>query len=168
MIDKHPKSQVVVRFQDCDAFGHLNNARYIDYFLNARDDHLRDYYRFDLAQHARTHRSNWVVTQHQIAYLRPASPGETVTIQTGLIHATDSALKVEGLMFDEAEQTLKAVLWTTFRYVDLSSGRPSRHPDEVATLLRDISIDRDVHADTIEQRIRHIKTTQKPAASTPE
>ena len=25
-----------VHFQDCDMLGHLNNARYLDYFLNAR------------------------------------------------------------------------------------------------------------------------------------
>ena len=31
----------MTRFSDCDPFGHLNNARYIDYFINAREDHLR-------------------------------------------------------------------------------------------------------------------------------
>ena len=31
---------MTVRFQDCDPFGHLNNARYIDYFLNARQDQI--------------------------------------------------------------------------------------------------------------------------------
>lgn len=164
MMDKHPKSRVIVRFQDCDAFGHLNNARYIDYFLNARDDHLRDYYRFDLTQHARTHRANWVVTRHEIAYLRPAFPGETVTIQTGLIHATEDTTKVEGLMFDEAAETLKAALWTTFRYVDLSSGRPSRHPDEVLALLDDISLDSDMQTATLERRIRQLKASQRATA----
>ncbi len=157
MPDKHPKSQVVVRFQDCDAFGHLNNARYIDYFLNARDDHLRAYYQFDLVQHAHTQRANWVVTHHEIAYLRPALPGETVTIRTALIDVTDGRLKVEGLMFDEAEQVLKAALWTTFRYVDLASGRPARHPAEVMDWLRGIAVDEDVREGTIEARIRQIK-----------
>ncbi len=34
--NKEPETQIVIRFQDCDPFGHLNNARYIDYFVNAR------------------------------------------------------------------------------------------------------------------------------------
>ena len=34
------ESTAVIRFQDCDPFGHLNNARYIDYFLNARQDQI--------------------------------------------------------------------------------------------------------------------------------
>lgn len=163
MPDKHPQSQAVIRFQDCDAFGHLNNARYIDYFLNARDDHLRAYYRFDLTRHARTQQANWVVTHHEIAYLRPAFPGETVTIQTALLDVTDSRLTVEGLMFDAAMQELKAALWTTFRYVDLTSGRPARHPSDVADLLHRIAVDGD-RADTLEARIRQVKTAQATPA----
>ena len=32
-MEKVLKSRAKVRFQDCDPFNHLNNARYIDYFL---------------------------------------------------------------------------------------------------------------------------------------
>lgn len=157
MPDKHPKSQVRIRFQDCDAFGHLNNARYIDYFLNARDDHLRAHYQFDLSTHAKKHHMNWVVTNHRIAYLRPAVPGETVTIQTGLIGASDSATTVEGIMWDEAGQTLKALLWSRFRYVSLSTGRPAQHPPDVAALLKALLIDGDIHAGSPGERIRQLK-----------
>ncbi len=45
---KEPVSNVVIRFQDCDPFGHLNNARYIDYFINAREGHLVEYYNLDI------------------------------------------------------------------------------------------------------------------------
>ena len=34
------ESKVLIRFSDCDPFNHLNNARYIDYFINAREDQL--------------------------------------------------------------------------------------------------------------------------------
>ena len=157
MLDKHPQSQAVIRFQDCDAFGHLNNARYIDYFLNARDDHLRAYYQFDLSEHARQHRENWVVVRHEIVYVRPAFPGETVTIQTGLLDLTDTTLTVEGIMLDEAAQQLKAVQWTSFRYVDLSRGRPARHPAEIADLLHEVVMAEDEQADTLDQRVRQLK-----------
>ncbi len=30
------ESKVLIRFSDCDPFNHLNNARYIDYFINAQ------------------------------------------------------------------------------------------------------------------------------------
>ncbi|WP_192348725.1 hypothetical protein [Algoriphagus sp. Y33] len=35
-VEKIPESNSVIRFQDYDPFNHLNNARYIDYFINAR------------------------------------------------------------------------------------------------------------------------------------
>jgi acyl-CoA thioester hydrolase len=31
ILSKELESTAVIRFQDCDPFGHLNNARYIDY-----------------------------------------------------------------------------------------------------------------------------------------
>ena len=37
-LPKELESEVVARFQDCDPFGHLNNARYMDYFINIPAD----------------------------------------------------------------------------------------------------------------------------------
>lgn len=49
-MNKSPSSTYKIRFSDCDLFGHLNNARYLDYFLNAREDHLKEAYNIDLTQ----------------------------------------------------------------------------------------------------------------------
>jgi len=38
MENKILQSTYQVRFQDSDPFRHLNNARYLDYFVNARED----------------------------------------------------------------------------------------------------------------------------------
>src|SRR4051794_11593010 len=81
-----------VRFQDCDPFGHLNNARYIDYFLNARDDQLVQYYDFHIFEHGKETNQNWVVTRSYMAYLYPALVNEQVVITTRLIHMSDSTL----------------------------------------------------------------------------
>lgn len=35
-MNKNPNSVYTVRFNDCDLFGHLNNARYIDYFFECQ------------------------------------------------------------------------------------------------------------------------------------
>ena len=39
-------SKAKIRFIDCDPIGHLNNSKYLDYMLNAREDHVEDYYGF--------------------------------------------------------------------------------------------------------------------------
>ena len=47
---QYPKklySKAVIRFQDCDPLKHLNNAKYFDYFFNAREDQVATIYEFD-------------------------------------------------------------------------------------------------------------------------
>jgi YbgC/YbaW family acyl-CoA thioester hydrolase len=135
---REPESTAVIRFQDCDPFGHLNNARYIDYFMNARTDQIAKYYGLQLLQEGGS--KSWVVNKSQIAYFIPAKLMESVRIRTRLIHATERSLVVEGLVLDEQANHLKAFLWMEFTYVDLSTGRPSRHTDELMQLLRAIQI----------------------------
>ena len=133
---REPESTAVIRFQDCDPFGHLNNARYIDYFMNARTDQIAEYYGLQLLQEGGS--KSWVVTKSQIAYFVPAKLMESVRIRTRLLHATERSLVVEGLMLDEKASQLKALLWMEFTYVDLKTGRPSQHPDELMHLRRAI------------------------------
>lgn len=74
--EKELTSKVIIRFQDCDPFGHLDSARYIDYFINAREDHLAQYYDFDIYKRQKELNEDWVVTKHQIAYISPVFLGK--------------------------------------------------------------------------------------------
>ena len=71
-LERTPTSIARIRFQDCDPFNHLNNGRYTDYFLNAREDHLLEHYGLDIYTIARTTGLAWVVSESHIAYLKPA------------------------------------------------------------------------------------------------
>jgi acyl-CoA thioester hydrolase len=127
---KELESAALVRFQDCDPFGHLNNARYIDYFMNARQDQLARDYGFDLFALSKQTNEGWVVTKTQIAYLSPALLMEEVLIQTRLIHMSESALVVEGLMLNREAAHLKAVTWIEFAFVSLLTGKRSTHSED--------------------------------------
>lgn len=128
-MEKTPASSYIVRFNDCDPLGHLNNSKYIDYFINAREDHLRDFYQIDLKEWARQG-IGFVVTRHEIRYIRPAFYNERVTIQSSLIDKGDSWIQVELTMWDESRQTLKAIIWTRFTRVDPQTGKRADHPEE--------------------------------------
>lgn len=117
-----------VLFSDCDLFGHLNNARYIDYFLNAREQHLADEYQFNLAESYRQG-TGWVVGGHQISYVRPAAYNEKIVISTRLIKATAGILVVEMQMTNERQSQLKAFAWTSFVPVNIRTGRKEPHSD---------------------------------------
>jgi acyl-CoA thioester hydrolase len=135
---REPESTAIIRFQDCDPFGHLNNARYVDYFMNARSDQILDHYGLRLLQEEDT--KSWVVTKSQISFFAPAKMMERVRIRTHILHATERSLVVEGLMLDEKASHLKAVLWMEFTYVDLTTGRPSKHPKELMQLLLSLQV----------------------------
>ena len=127
-MNKRPSSMHTVRFSDCDLFGHLNNARYIDYFLNAREQHLADEYQFNLAA-SYQQGAGWVVGGHQISYIRPAAYNEKVVIGSRLIKVTAGSLLVEMHMTNERQSQLKAFAWTTFVPVNIKTGRRENHSD---------------------------------------
>ncbi|WP_118972217.1 acyl-CoA thioesterase [Taibaiella koreensis] len=138
-MDKHPSSAYVIRFADCDPFGHLNNARYLDYFLHAREEHLEQAYQLNLADHYKKGLS-WVVGGHQVSYLKPAAYRERVCISSMLIGADANSLLVEMMMTDAARAQLKSLLWTRFIPVDIQSGKRREHPADFMTFAHSITV----------------------------
>ena len=132
------ESKVKIRFPDCDPFNHLNNSKYIDYIISAREDQLLEYYDFDIYKLAQQKEISWVVAQNQIAYLYPATLMETVTIQTQLIFCNDKMLMLEALMWNEDKTVLKAVLWSKFIHFNLKTKKSEIHSEELMTLFKQI------------------------------
>lgn len=121
-MERIPKSFYRARLGDCDFFGHLNNARYIDYFLNAREDHLRDHYGMDL-KNLFSQGIMWVVGSHEILYRRPVLYNELVCISSSLLQVTIDSIMVEMQMMDEKEKHLKSICWTNFIPVNAKTGK---------------------------------------------
>jgi YbgC/YbaW family acyl-CoA thioester hydrolase len=126
-MEKLLRSEYVARFSDCDPFGHLNNARYIDYFLDAREDHLKKFYDMDLQSFYKQGLS-WFVAGHEIVYLRPAQYNEKIIIQSCLFHTSNDSLWVEFQMMDENETHIKSIMWTRFVPVNVKTGKKEIHP----------------------------------------
>lgn len=125
-MDKHPVSLYKIRFNDCDLFGHLNNARYLDYLMNAREDHLKEFYNLDLTVYYKKNVA-WVVSSHEIAYLRPAVYNEMVAIQSTLLKVDDDSLFLEIVMMNEKKDHLKAIVRTELVSINIKTGRKEKH-----------------------------------------
>lgn len=132
-MEKFLQSHYLIRFNDCDPLGHLNNSKYIDYFLNAREDHLRAHYDIDLKVWAQQGQA-FVVTAHEIRYLRAATYNESVAIRTALIGWSDTTLLVEMCMLGKDGQ-LKSILWTTFTRIHPATGKRMAHPPEFRSFI---------------------------------
>lgn len=159
---REPETLVTIRFQDCDPFGHLNNARYIDYFFNARQDQLVEHYNLSTYEPDSAAQASWVVRKTQISYLRPAKVMEQVLVRTRLIHFTDKSLVVEGLMLDHEGKHLKAFSWVEFTYVSLTTGRPTTHPAELMELCRNIVVPVDYNPDAFNLRVETVTQQFRP------
>lgn len=138
-MNKTPHSLYTIRFTDCDPFGHLNNARYIDYFLNAREDHLKNEYQLDLSSFYQQGVS-WLVAGHEISYIRPANYNERVFIKSALIQAAPASLLVEMIMMDENQSHIKSFMWTRFMHVNVKTAKKENHTDPFMEFARSIEV----------------------------
>jgi len=154
---KTTKSRSVIRFQDCDPLRHLNNAKYFDYYFNAREDQVPKLYGVQLSAIFRAFDAVWVVYNHQIAYIRPAQMGEWVKIYSRIVWHNHNSVLVEYFMTNDKENQLKNVLWSTLKYVS-NSGNSIEHPDKITAYLDAVTYP-NVDPDKIDfqQRIKEIK-----------
>ncbi len=151
-MNKEPQSFHTIRFSDCDLFGHLNNARYLDYFLNAREDHLRDHYQMDLSTYYQQG-IGWVVGSHEINYLKPAKYNEPICIKSSLIKASEQYLLVELQMLDAAQSAVKAIMWTRFIPINVKTGKRENHPQSFMEFAKGIELANTFADATFKERI---------------
>lgn len=130
-IPKLWESKVLIRFPDCDPFNHLNNARYIDYFINAREDHIIANMNFNIYHFAQQQGVGWVVSKNQIVYIKPAFLMETVIIDSSLLRLGETDLLVEMKMWNEGKDKLKSVLWSNFVHINMKTYKPESHSDDL-------------------------------------
>jgi acyl-CoA thioester hydrolase len=133
------QSTLIIRFQDCDPYAHLNNGRYLDYFMNAREDMVWKAYDFNIYDYSRDTGLGWVVTQNQIAYLRPALLMEEVIMESQLTDSKPKFIQVEMRMLDAAGK-LKSLLWAQFIHVDIRKGKSTPHSDKLQEVFDKVCI----------------------------
>jgi acyl-CoA thioester hydrolase len=88
--------EMTVRFNDCDAMGHLNNAVYYTFFEEARKE-LFQIFNPEL----NTHRWNLIVASNSCDFLQQAVYAETLTIYTWISRLGKSSFEVEHAMKNE-------------------------------------------------------------------
>jgi acyl-CoA thioester hydrolase len=157
-LPKTVESKAKIRFQDCDPFNHLNNGKYIDYFMNHREDELISNYNIDIYKMAKLEGKSWVSSSNQIAYLKPAFLMETVTIESQLIYFDHSNLRAEMRMYNEDKSHLKAIIWCGFTHYNLMTQRREKHSEAMMTLFNNINNPLQVKA--FEERIMEIKKSK--------
>lgn len=158
---KETESRVLIRFQDCDPMRHLNNAKYFDYFFNAREDRVPELYGVEMMDFIKKYQAAWVVYNHNISYVKPAMIGEWVRIMSRIIWYNENTIIIEYYMTDDTKTQLKTVLWTTMRYVTLAEGKSTDHQGLVTDFLKATSENLDIEGMLIKDRVKELKEELK-------
>ncbi len=139
-MEKELSTIVRVRFSDCDPIGHLNNVKYLEYMLNAREDHVESGYGFTYEEYTRKTGCTWITVQNEIAYLKEVRYNAKVQISSKTIEIGDRLSKVEILMKSEDGKTIHSVLWLTVIYFDMKTRTSVSHPEETKDLFRNFLV----------------------------
>lgn len=134
------ESKTKVRFQDCDPFNHLNNSKYIDYFINAREDQLIENLDLDIYNVAMTEGVGWVVGSNQISYLKPAYTMEMICIESQLINYSSQSIQVELRMYNESKTELKSVMWSKFVHIKMKTQGSTQHATNYMQLFESVHL----------------------------
>lgn len=89
MTDYGYTTELDVRFRDLDAMGHVNNAVYATYLEQARADYYADVIDVSLSA------VDTVLASLSIAYQRPVTAEETVTVAFGVGDLGESSIPME-------------------------------------------------------------------------
>ena len=127
-----------IRFQDCDPHQHLNNTKYLDYFINAREDQVKDHLGLDIFELARTEGRIWVVGQHQISYIAPALIMEEVLMESQVFEFGKRKIMIEMRMYDKDRKKLKSVLWSTMIHYNIATQQSIEHSDSLIQLFSEV------------------------------
>lgn len=157
-MEKEFLSTVKIRFADCDPIGHLNNVKYLEYMLNAREDHVEQNYGFTYEQYTRDTGCTWVTIQNEIAYLKEVRYNSTVQITSKTIFIDDLTTVVELVMKDE-KGLVNAVFWLTVIYFNMKSRRAEKMP--VATMDKFAHFVVNIEHKTFKERVAFFRNQNK-------
>ena len=89
---------VAVRWSDMDAYGHVNNARFLTLYEEAR---VAMFFVGARAQGLTSFEDGIVISRHEVDYLRPVDYGEAVRIELWISELRAASFTVSYELFDE-------------------------------------------------------------------
>lgn len=119
----------VVRADEIDALGHVNNLAYLHWMIDAAVAHA-EHQGWPMQRHLEVG-SGWVVRAHNIEYFQPAYCGDEVVVRTWVADFRRITSLRRYKIVRPADEALLAEAHTRWAYVDYHRRQPCRIPREV-------------------------------------
>jgi acyl-CoA thioester hydrolase len=129
-----------VRFRDCDALGHVNNAVYLTYLEQARFAHWRSLWGFGPGRSGvpvsgePSPIPGVILARVECDYKRPATYGEALEIRVTVADVGRSSFRYDYEIVDALGRTVVTARTVQVMY-DYAAGKPVPIPDDIRALL---------------------------------
>jgi acyl-CoA thioester hydrolase len=123
-----------VRFRDCDALGHVNNAVYLTYLEQARFTHWRALWGFGSPQ-LPPGMPGVILARVECDYRRPATYGDSLEIRLRVAELGRTSFRYEYEIVDDQGRTVLTAKTVQVMY-DYAAEKPVPIPDEIRALLQ--------------------------------
>ncbi|WP_041831984.1 thioesterase family protein [Actinoplanes sp. N902-109] len=122
---------VAVRWSDMDAYGHVNNARFLTLYEEAR---VALFFTAARAAGVTSFEEGIVISRHEVDYLRPVDYGEDVRIELWVSQLRAASFTVSYELFDEGVLASRAK--SVCVPYNLAEGFPRRLSDAERDFLK--------------------------------
>ena len=140
----HFSHRLEVRFRDCDAMGHTNNAVYLTYLEQARFAHWRSLWGFGSPQPAAGERQRVegtppdlpgvILARVEADYKRPSRYGDTLEVRLTVAGIGRSSFRYDYEIVDGQGRTVLTARTVQVMY-DYAAEKPVPIPDSIRALL---------------------------------
>jgi acyl-CoA thioester hydrolase len=129
----HFSHRLEVRFRDCDAMGHTNNAVYLTYLEQARFSHWRSLWGFGNPE-TPPEMPGVILARVEADYKRPSRYGDVLEIRVTIAEIGRSSFRYEYEIVNEQGEVVLTAKTVQVMY-DYTANRPVPIPDEIRALL---------------------------------
>jgi acyl-CoA thioester hydrolase len=120
---------LIVRSQEIDRLGHVNNLAYLAWMIDAAVAHSA--VQGWTAERYERLGAVWVVRSHEIKYHEPAYDGQRIVVRTWVADMTKVSSTRRYQIIRPDDERLLAEAATRWAFIDLATGALRRIPEEV-------------------------------------
>ncbi len=118
-----------IRYYECDAYGHLNNANYLRYMQETAFEAAAAV-GYDLDRHQKMHRF-WLIRETEIDYLQPLHYADLVKVKTWIDQFGQVTCRRMYEFYKGEREDLAARAETTWILLDSDTNKPATIPEEM-------------------------------------
>ena len=130
-----------IRGYHCDAYGHVNNARYLELLEEARWTFLEPALKENFFD---TRNLLFIVVNINITYKKPLVPAQVVNIEITDVTYNNKSMVVRQTITDNQNHELASEAQVTFVLLNSKTGKPETITDDIIAKFDELTALRDV------------------------